>query len=200
MTRELNCRGLACPEPVLQLKELFDKGAPATVAVTVDNEAARENVSRFLTHHGYAVSGERIGDDFRVVGTIGTGGCELMPAEELAAQAVDKKIMVMVGTDRLGHGDDTLGAGLLLNFLKTLPEMGEDLWRLVLVNNGVTLSAAGSAAVPALKGIAAGGVTVLVCGTCLEHFKLMDKKEVGETTNMLDIVTSMQLADSVINI
>ena len=27
-----------------------------------------------------------------------------------------------------------------------------------------------------------------------------DKKEVGETTNMLDIVTSLQVADSVINL
>lgn len=118
----------------------------------------------------------------------------------LAASLAGRKIMVMVGTDRLGHGDDTLGAGLLRNFLKTLPEMGPDLWRLVLVNNGVTLSAAGSDAVPVLQGLVKNGVTVLVCGTCLEHFKLLAKKEVGETTNMLDIVTSMQLADSVINI
>jgi hypothetical protein len=40
----------------------------------------------------------------------------------------------------------------------------------------------------------------MVCGTCLSHFQLLEKKEVGETTNMLDIVTAMQLADSVINV
>ncbi len=28
----------------------------------------------------------------------------------------------------------------------------------------------------------------------------MDRKRIGETTNMLDIVTSMQVADKVINI
>jgi hypothetical protein len=37
-------------------------------------------------------------------------------------------------------------------------------------------------------------------GTCLNHFDILDKKEVGETTNILDIVTAMQLADKVINI
>ncbi len=47
---ELNCRGLACPRPVLQLKEMFEKGTPAAVSVIVDNEAAKENVSRFLEH------------------------------------------------------------------------------------------------------------------------------------------------------
>jgi len=29
---------------------------------------------------------------------------------------------------------------------------------------------------------------------------IVDRKQVGETTNMLDIVTAMQLADKVINI
>jgi hypothetical protein len=32
------------------------------------------------------------------------------------------------------------------------------------------------------------------------HFNILDEKQVGETTNMLDIVTAMQLADKVINI
>ena len=44
------------------------------------------------------------------------------------------------------------------------------------------------------------GVDVLVCGACLTHLHLMDSKAVGETTNMLDIVTSLQLADKVMNI
>jgi len=35
---------------------------------------------------------------------------------------------------------------------------------------------------------------------CLDHFNLLDKKQVGQTTNMLDIVTAMQLADKVINV
>jgi hypothetical protein len=34
----------------------------------------------------------------------------------------------------------------------------------------------------------------------LESFYLLYKKQEGETTNMLDIVTAMQLSDKVINI
>lgn len=100
----------------------------------------------------------------------------------------------------MGHGDDTLGGKLLLNFLKTLKEMGSDLWRLVFINNGVILTTIGSEAVPILQELATEGVQILVCGTCLTHFNLLDKKQVGDTTNMLDIVTGMQLADSVITI
>jgi hypothetical protein len=39
----------------------------------------------------------------------------------------------------------------------------------------------------------------LVCGTCLNYYGLLEQKKVGETTNMLDIVTSLQVADKVIS-
>ncbi|MEE4113842.1 MAG: sulfurtransferase-like selenium metabolism protein YedF, partial [Desulfobacteraceae bacterium] len=109
-------------------------------------------------------------------------------------------IMVMCATDRLGFGDDALGLKLMVNFLRTLKEMGDELWRLVFVNNGVKLTIEGSDLLEDLKAYESAGLKILVCGTCLDHFNLLEKKRVGETTNMLDIVTAMQLADKVINI
>jgi hypothetical protein len=58
----------------------------------------------------------------------------------------------------------------------------------------------GSPLLPELKQYEEDGVTVLVCGTCLEHFRLLDRKRVGQTTNMLDIVTAMHVSDKVINL
>ena len=200
MTRELDCRGQACPAPVLQVKEILEKETPAAITVIVDNEAAKENVSRFLEHNKFQVVVEKRGNEYRVSGSGQEGPCEIMQPSDLPTDTAARKILVMVGTDRLGHGDDSLGTGLLLSFLKTLKEMGPDLWRLVFVNNGVKLTVAGTETVPVLQEIAAGGVSILVCGTCLNHFNLLEKKEVGKTTNMLDIVTSLQIADSVINI
>jgi hypothetical protein len=40
----------------------------------------------------------------------------------------------------------------------------------------------------------------LLSGTCLTDFDLLERRQAGETTKMLDIVTAMQLADKVINI
>ena len=34
----------------------------------------------------------------------------------------------------------------------------------------------------------------------LTHFNLLERKMVGETTNMLDVVTALQLADKVVNV
>jgi selenium metabolism protein YedF len=106
----------------------------------------------------------------------------------------------MCATDRLGFGDDDLGLKLMVNFLRTLKEMGDELWRLVFVNNGVKLTIEGSEVLDDLKAYESEGLKILVCGTCLNHFNLLEKKQVGELTNMLDIVTAMQLADRVISI
>jgi selenium metabolism protein YedF len=86
------------------------------------------------------------------------------------------------------------------NFLNTLPELGDTLWRIIMVNGAVKLATATNPAIEALRKLEAAGVSILVCGTCLEFFKLMDQKEVGQVTNMLDVVTSQQLADKVITL
>ncbi len=201
MNKELDCRGLACPAPVLQIKELLDKDAARAVTVLVDNEAAWENVRRFLEYQHFQVETERLGPEFRIVGRRGDGeGATTPETTAKETEQGEKKILILVATERMGHGDDGLGSKLLISFLKTLKEMGPDLWRLVFINSGVTLTAAGAEALPILQGLEADGVRILVCGTCLTHFHLLDQKQVGETTNMLDIVTGMQLADSVITI
>ena len=51
----IDCRGLACPAPVLRAKETIEREAVDFLVMLVDNEAARENVSRFLSRAGYAV-------------------------------------------------------------------------------------------------------------------------------------------------
>jgi selenium metabolism protein YedF len=197
--QELDCRGLACPAPVLQTKELLEKNHPERIKVLVDNEAAKQNVSRFLESRNFMVTVEQDGTVFRLTGKEGEAPVPgFTPVE--AAEPEKKRIMVMVATDRLGRGDDELGGKLMVSFIKTLKEMGDELWRLVFVNNGVKLTIDGSLVLEDLKGLDKSGIMILVCGTCLDYFHLLDKKEVGETTNMLDIVTSMQVADKVINI
>lgn len=197
---KIDARGLSCPAPVLETKAAVEKSHPRHIEVLVDNEPAKQNVSRFLTSQGYRTEVAQDGDLFTVVGT---GSGDPAPMEKPVAKAPQRdaiKIMVMVAADRVGRGDDELGGKLMINFIKTLKEMGGELWRLVFVNSGVKLTIDGAAVLEDLKELAAGGLTILVCGTCLDHFKLLDKKQVGQTTNMLDIVTAMQLADKVINI
>jgi len=196
---EIDARGLACPAPVLQAKNAIEDKNLNSIEVLVDNEAGRQNVSRFLKSQGFEVSVQEREGDFNVTGRREAG----VKPEGVMAEKKDaekKKILVMVCNDCMGHGDDELGSKLMVSFLKTVKEMGDELWRLVFVNNGVKLAIKDSEVLPILKEYEKDGLYILVCGTCLTHFNLLEKKQVGETTNMLDIVTAMQLADKVINI
>jgi len=88
----------------------------------------------------------------------------------------------------------------MVNFIKTLPEMGDSLWRIILLNGGVKLATEQGEVLEELKRLEQMGVSILVCGTCLDFFNLLEQKKVGETTNMLDVVTSLQMATKVIKI
>jgi len=197
--KEIDARGLACPAPVLQTKAALQQGHPNRVRVVVDNAASQQNVQRFLESQGFLTALEQDGVDCAVIGSYDAAP-SAQPQPEPAPSTAAKKIMVMCAADRIGNGDDVLGLKLMINFLRTLKEMGDELWRLVFVNNGVKLTIEGSEVLEDLKAYEAAGLNILVCGTCLEHFKLLEKKQVGETTNMLDIVTAMQLSDKVINL
>jgi selenium metabolism protein YedF len=198
--KHLDCRGLACPNPVLKTKEITDQGEVTRLTVLVDNPAAKENVGRFLSRSGYEVQIKaEAGGTYAVTGTRAPAG----PARvEVTAPepGPEQKILIFIGTDRMGTGDDVLGEKLMVNFIGTLKEMGRELWCLVFLNAGVKLSVAGSQVLAGLQDLEKHGVMILVCGTCLNHFQLLEKKQVGETTNMLDIVTHMQLADKVISL
>lgn len=197
--KEIDARGLACPTPVLLVKEAIEKEGHTMLRILVDNGAARQNVCRFLESRQFESAVEEQGNEFHVIGKSRENACvQYGSTQEKATDP--KKILILAATDCMGSGDDELGRKLMVNFIKTLKEMGNDLWRLVFVNNGVKLTVAGSAVLDILQAYEKDGLQILVCGTCLDHFKLLDKKQVGHTTNMLDIVTAMQLSDNVITV
>jgi len=49
--------GMSCPQPVLMTKKALDKDKDG-VDVIVDNNTAKENVSRFMKNAGYSVEFE----------------------------------------------------------------------------------------------------------------------------------------------
>ncbi len=194
----LNCRGLSCPLPVTETRDYIENHPQLNhFQVLVDNPASAENVEKFLKSRGFGVSVETSESNFKInAERAGGPTCEAVVQDLI--QGVQKTI-ILITKDKLGTGDDYLGSQLMLNLLKTLKEMEKSLWRLVFLNSGVKLTIAGAESLPLILGLAEQGVSVLVCGTCLNHFGLLEQKMVGETTNMLDIVTSLQVAEKVIS-
>ncbi|MFO8032148.1 MAG: sulfurtransferase-like selenium metabolism protein YedF [Desulfohalobiaceae bacterium] len=207
----LDCQGLPCPQPVLRCKDFLEQNPGAEVEIIVDNQAALENLQRFLQSSGYnladsseqqgliriwakpgAQSTESLQSDQNTQGEETSQGQQQRPAAE--------KQLVFITNQFMGHGDQELGSKLMQNFISTLPEMGSSLWRIILINSGVRLAIQDSPVLAGLLKLQTLGVDILVCGTCLGHFGLLQDKQVGQTTNMLDVVTSLQLADKVIQI
>ena len=203
MSHSIDARGLTCPAPVLLVKDTIEREQPRELTVQVDNEASRENVCRFLGSKNYTAISSGSGTNITI-----TAHCQDSAATPdsapARAQRPDKppvaKSLVLIASDRMGSGDDELGAKLMISYIKTLKEMGDELWRLVFVNSGVKLVIDGSPVLAELQDYEQQGLTILACGTCLSFFNLMDAKKVAQTTNMLDIVTAMQLADKVISL
>jgi selenium metabolism protein YedF len=207
----INCQNMPCPQPVMKLFELLKSSRPSDLEVLVDNQAALENASRLLRNKGYEVSHKEEGVLWRISahtdapGSVADGSADSAALTSLSQSAClpateDMRTLVMIIAPFFGSGDDELGGKLMKNFLGTLPEMGSVLWRIILLNGGVTLAAEGSPVLEQLQALEKAGVSILVCGTCLEHFGLLAKKAVGATTNMLDVVTSMETAHKIIRV
>jgi selenium metabolism protein YedF len=206
----IDCMGLTCPQPVLKTRAYLLAHPDTTgFSVSVDNAAASENVKRFLENQGFEVTIDSRGEQIVVsaaqtcsvpgASAASTSGPkpELEPGRE---RGEDARTLIVIARNLLGDGDAALGRKLMLNFINTLPEMGPALWRVVCLNAGVKLTIEGAETLPGLQRLVDQGVSLLVCGTCLDHYRLLESKRVGETTNMLDIVTSLQHAEKVITI
>ncbi|MDR2489465.1 MAG: sulfurtransferase-like selenium metabolism protein YedF [Desulfovibrio sp.] len=199
----LDCRKLECPQPIIHIKRLLATQTPDAITVLVDNEPAFENVTRFLRSRGYGASFSQGPDLWRITGVLEerreTALVTLEPVP--ATQPLGKsRTLLMLLSPVVGSGDDELGARLMKNFLAALTEMDDLPWRIVMLNGGVTMAADDSPVIEELRRLEKRGISILVCGACLEHFGLLRKKAVGQTTNMLDVVSSMQVADKILRV
>ena len=66
--KEIDATGLSCPAPVLQTKAAIEAEQLNAVRVTVDNEAAQQNVKRFLESQGFEIALEKDTDGYYVIG------------------------------------------------------------------------------------------------------------------------------------
>ena len=61
--KQLDARGLSCPEPVVMLRQAMMTKENA-YEIIVDNTASRENVTRYARHQGYEVSCTEEGGEY----------------------------------------------------------------------------------------------------------------------------------------
>ena len=204
----IDARGEACPIPVVRtLKALGALAGPGSVETLVDNEIAVQNLTRMGEGKGCSVTSERLGEkEWRVTVTTSVAlGVSDAEAESATcevpvpgAAAARKNVVVAITSECMGVGDDVLGKKLMGSFIYSLTQLDELPACVLLYNGGAHLSCEGSAALEDLRGLAASGVEVLTCGTCLDHYGIADTLAVGEVTNMYVIAQRLTGASLVV--
>ncbi|MBF0474807.1 MAG: sulfurtransferase-like selenium metabolism protein YedF [Deltaproteobacteria bacterium] len=196
----IDCRGLACPQPVLETKACLETTDLAAFTVILDNEAARNNVGRFVTSQGHKIEEEVEAGIYRLrVIRSGAPGQTTDSAPTPCVASHKPVLVIKIPSDKMGHGDDELGGILLRAFVKTIKDVTPQPKCLVMFNSGVKLAAVGSDVLAALQDLEKAGTEILVCGTCLDFYHLKTQLQAGRVSNMFEIMSAMAQADRVVS-
>jgi len=197
----VNATGLACPQPVVLAKQAIETSE--RVKVIVDNETALENVKRL---------GTKLGCDVQITSKEG-GLFEIMLIRKAGVPLSSEKVniscdpstaasgpfVIVCSEDKMGRGNDELGAVLIRAYFHTVAEQAEKPDIIIFYNTGVNLTVHGSEVLEDLKALSDKGVEILVCGTCLNFFGIKEKLGVGIVSNMYDIASTMSSAGRLVN-
>ena len=202
----LDERGKQCPLPVIEAKKALESSAPGEkVEVVVDNEIAVQNLTKMADNKGFAVCSEKTGErEFLVTITTGEGNGETAQAPSVAEEVTctpdgrRKGMVVVLSSNQMGQGDEVLGKLLMKGFVFALTQQDMLPETILLYNSGAFLSCEGSDNLEDLKTLEAQGVEILTCGTCLNHYGIAEKRQVGGVTNMYEIVEKMTKASVVV--
>jgi selenium metabolism protein YedF len=97
----------------------------------------------------------------------------------------------------MGEGDPELGVILMRAFCQTVVQLPAP-QKLLFYNRGIFLTLDDSAVLTELKGLEETGVELLVCGTCLDFYKVRDRLGAGKVSNMFSILESQMQAGRII--
>ena len=186
---QIDCRNLACPEPVIRTKNALEglKNGEK-LEILVNSIAPKENISRFLKNQNVEFSVEQNGAETKITAVKGESKLELTNFDEFVCEITPKtkKTVVYLNEEYAGSGD--VGVSLLAKFLGALLQVEKPEY-VICVNNAVKITT--NRAHPSfkpLKDLEAAGVKILSCGSCLEAYKLVSDLSVGEISNAYEIM------------
>jgi len=100
----------------------------------------------------------------------------------------------------MGKGDQALQLKLAAKYLELI-QLNPSLPNAIcFYTDGVKLVVEGSPVLEQLRALEAKGVRLIVCSTCLEHYGLADKLQVGIAGAMTDIIEAQAKASKVITL
>jgi selenium metabolism protein YedF len=195
MEKQVDARGLACPQPVVITKKALEEIEKGKVVVIVDSEVARDNLVKLAKSLDCSVNVEESNGDYHI---------NILKGEAVGlskmVQESNGDFIILVTSQYMGKGSDELGGILMKGFFYALSESYNLPQAVIFMNSGVKLTVEGTEVLESLSALESKGVEILSCGTCLDYFNLKDKLVKGGVTNMYTIVERLNEAKKVITI
>jgi len=195
MSHIIDCKGLNCPLPVVNTKKYFDTIENGAATTIVDNEIAKNNVVKFAENANLEVNVSEKDSLYHITIVKGEGQLENFKNEKSFES--NEKFTIVVSGDKLGNGDEALGEALMKSYLFALSEADIIPNNLVFLNSGVKLVVEGSLVLESINKLKERGVSIYSCGLCLDFYKIKDKVQVGEITNMYAIIEMMNSSKTI---
>jgi len=99
-----------------------------------------------------------------------------------------KKKVLILGSESIGIGDETLGFEILVNLLETLSKRDDGPVAIICWNTAVKLMAEGSPLLPHFRHLEEIGVKLLAGQLCVKELDLTEKIAVGKLAAMDEIL------------
>ncbi len=200
----VDARGKTCPQPVILTKNEVDAGE-LEITIIVDNETSRQNVLKFGTKLNYKceVENKEDGTYIKMIKINSNESIICAESEKIISENnIDRARSkgYVIGTNILGNGSEQLGRSLMKAFIYTITETKPYPSFLIFLNSGVKLTVEGSDSIDDLQKLSDSGVKIVSCGTCLDFFEIKTKLQVGQISNMYDIVETITNSDNTVMI
>ena len=205
MAKFIDAVGKACPQPVIMAKRAYDEGNTELV-LAVDNAAAVENLKRLGENLGAEVAVTQNGNIYqvRIDGTkevMHTKDTDVVHPKEMATKMRSDDYAVFIGKDFVGDGDRNLGKKLMTMLIYSLANSDNMPAHILFMNGGVMIPTCDDAQlIENLEKLSRCGCEILVCGTCLDFYRLTDQLRIGRISNMYEILSRMQESGKVITV
>lgn len=188
--------GKLCPAPLIITKRAIkDAIIGSQFKVLCDNETAKNNLITYINELGFnAVCSEHSGV-FEIVFTIENKSTKDVNVNKFCST---NGYSVVIKSRLMGGGDEKLGEMLMRAFINSLLDSELLPSNIVLYNEGVKVALVGCDTAESLKNLNDLGVSIIVCGTCVDFYGVKNNLAVGAISNMYKITEILSQSSHVI--
>lgn len=196
MKHEVDARGEKCPVPLIRTKKVFSTLEPGQeMSVLIDNPTSAKNVETFIIESGGEVHIDQK-ENIMILKIKKGSQSKDLHAEDYCKVPASPHV-VLVTSDSLGDAKE-LGQALMQSFLQTIKDVSPLPSHVLFINLGVTLLDKGTKTAEIVQELEKLGVSIVVCGTCLDFYDFMERRATGRVSNMFEILTIMTQASKII--